>query len=45
MLKVSNIQIQLIEKAKKYINKNSKKNINVHNSGCCYFSVWAASPG
>ena len=45
MLKVSSIQIQLIEKAKKYINKNSKENINVHSSGCCYFCSWGENPG
>ena len=45
MLKISSIQIQLIEKAKKYINKNSKENINVHSSGCCYFCAWGENPG
>ena len=45
MLKISSTQIQLIEKAKKYINKNSKENINVHSSGCCYFCSWGENPG
>ena len=42
---VSNIQLELIEKAKKYLQKKTYENINVHNSGLCYFLAWAPTPG
>lgn len=42
---VSNIQLELIDKAKKYLQKNSNKNINVHNSGHCYLCAWGPNPG
>ena len=42
---VSNIQLELIDKAKKYLQKKSYENINVHNSGRCYFIAWAPTPG
>ena len=42
---VSNIQLELIDKAKKYLQKKSYENINVHNSGRCYFLAWAPTPG
>ena len=42
---VSNIQLELIDKAKKYLQENSNKNINVHNSGSCFFCAWGVTPG
>ena len=42
---VSNIQLELIDKAKKYLQKNLNKNINVHNSGRCYLCAWDVNPG
>ena len=42
---VSNIQLELIDKAKKYLEKKSNEDINVHSSGRCYFLSWAATPG
>ena len=44
-MSVSDIQLELIDKAKKYLQKKSNENINVHNSGCCYFTSWGPSPG
>ena len=45
MMTVSNMQLELIDKAKKYIQKNSNKNINVHNSGSCFFLSFGETPG
>ena len=42
---VGNIQLELIDKAKKYLEKKSNEDINVHSSGRCYFLAWAATPG
>ena len=42
---VGNIQLELINKAKKYLEKKSNEDINVHSSGRCYFLSWAATPG
>ena len=44
-MSASDIQLELIDKAKKYLQKKSNENINVHNSGCCYFTSWGPSPG
>ena len=45
MMTVGNIQLELINKAKKYLEKKSNEDINVHSSGRCYFLSWAATPG
>ena len=42
---VSNVQLELIDKAKKYLQKKSNENVNVHSSGRCYLLAWAATPG
>jgi len=42
---VSNVQLELIDKAKKYLQKKSNENVNVHSSGRCYFQAWGATPG
>ena len=42
---VSNIQLELIEKAKKYLEKKSTEDINVHSSPLCYFLAWTSTPG
>ena len=45
MMIVSNIQLELIDKAKKYLNKNLNQNINVDSSGNCFLCAWGATPG
>ena len=42
---VSNTQLELINKAKKYIQKKSNENINVDSSGNCFFCAWGITPG
>ena len=42
---ISNIQLELIDKAKKYLQKNLNKDINVHNSGRCYLCASSIGPG
>ena len=44
-MSASDIQLELIDKAKKYLQKKSNENINVHNSGRCYFMAWGPTPG
>ena len=45
MMKVSSSQLELIEKTKKYLEEKSNENVNVHNSGNCYFLAWSPTPG
>jgi len=45
MMRVSNTQLELINKTKKYLQEKSNENINVHNSGNCYFLAWGPTPG
>ena len=45
MMGISNAQIELIDKAKKYLQKQSKENVNVDSSGRCYFQAWGVTPG
>ena len=42
---VGNIQLELIVKAKKYLQKNSNENINVDSSGNCFLCAWGITPG
>jgi len=42
---VSNIQLELIVKAKKYLQENFNKDINVDSSGNCFLCAWGISPG
>ena len=42
---VSYTQLELIDKAKKYLEQKTNENINVHNSARCYFIAWAPTPG
>jgi len=43
---IGDLQLELISKAKKYLQKNLNNNINVHNSGICYFcSFGLFTPG
>ena len=42
---VSNIQLELIDKAKRYLQKNLDENLNVHSSGSCYLCAWGITPG
>ena len=42
---VGSIQLELIVKAKKYLQENSKKKINVDSSGNCFLCAGGISPG
>ena len=44
-MSVSNIQLEIINKAKNYIQKNSNNNINVDSSGNCFLCAWGITPG
>jgi|TARA_Y100000310_G_scaffold330282_1_gene401664 hypothetical protein len=45
-MEIGSLQLELISKAKKYLQNNLSKNINVHNSGICYFcSFGLFTPG
>ena len=44
-MKIGNIQLELISKARKYLRQNLDENINVHSSGICYLCSFALSPG
>jgi len=44
-MQISNIQLRLIEKAKVFLEKKTHENINVYNSGVCYFCTSGLTPG
>jgi hypothetical protein len=44
-MEIGNIQLELISKAKKYLERNLNENINVYNSGFCYFCAFGLTPG
>ena len=44
-MSVSNIQLEIINKAENYIQKNSNNNINVDSSGNCFLCAWGITPG
>ena len=45
-MEIGVLQLELISKAKKYLQKNLNKNINVYSSGICYFcSFGLFTPG
>jgi|TARA_B100001964_G_scaffold57334_1_gene64827 hypothetical protein len=45
-MEVGSLQLELISKAKKYLQNNLSKNVNVHSSGICYFcSFGLFTPG
>jgi len=44
-MRIGNIQLELISKARKYLRQNLDENINVHSSGICYFCSFALTPG
>jgi hypothetical protein len=43
-MEIGNIQLELISKAKKYLERNLNENINVYNSGFCYFCAFGLTP-
>jgi len=44
-MQIGDIQLKLIEKAKKFLEKKLYENINVYNSGVCYFCTFGSTPG
>ena len=44
-MQINSIQLELIEKAKKFLKKKFNEDINVYSSGVCYFCAFGSTPG
>ena len=44
-MNIGDKQIELIDRAKKYLEKLKSSNINISMSSLCYFATWAETPG
>ena len=44
-MNIGDKQIELIDRAKKYLEKLKSSNINISMSSLCYFATWEETPG